>query len=85
MAHHRNFAADQSAYRLDAACTSFELYGVSPSLQTSAGIANRLLGTEMKAEKRHISHDQCARLCAYDGFQMMVHHHHANRQSVIES
>ncbi|MET4117907.1 hypothetical protein ABIB85_004409 [Bradyrhizobium sp. JR1.5] len=85
MAHHRNLAIDQGAHYFDTLGTPLEFDSVGPALQEASGITNRLRWTEMEAKKGHIGHEQDTRLCAYNGFEVMVHHRHAHRQCIIES
>jgi hypothetical protein len=78
-------ARGRGTYYLDTFGTALELHRGCASLQETASVAYRLLGAEVKAEKRHVGDEQPTRLDACNSFQVMIHHRHADRQRVFKS
>ncbi|MGY4412120.1 hypothetical protein ACVWW4_003856 [Bradyrhizobium sp. LB7.1] len=79
MTHHGNFATHQGSDHLDTLTPALKLDGVCAMLQGASSVAYRVVGTEMKAEKRHVSYKQGARPCSRDHVQVVIHHRHADR------
>ncbi len=85
MTHDRDLAFHESPDRLDALGTAFQLYGSRSALEKATGVAQGVVEAEVVAQIRHVGDNQSSRLGPSDGFEMMVHHRHADRQGVVEA
>lgn len=78
MTHHGNFAIHQGRI-ISTRLPLPQVRGVCATLQDASSVAYRVVGTEMKAEKRHVSYKQGARPCLRDHDQVVIHRRHADR------
>lgn len=85
MAHYGTLTIDQSASHVDTLGTSLELHGVGTTLKEAPRIAYRLLAAEVKAQIRHIAHQQGALSSAWNRLDVVIHHGHGDRQGAVEA
>jgi len=85
MPHHRDVAIHQNAHDPQTLGAALAFHGAGTPLQETSHIAYCLIETEMKAEKRHVGHNQGTRPCARGCFQVMIHHFHADGKRIVDA